>query len=171
MRPRGFSLIEVTMVVLILAIAAAAVALNVRAPMANVGMRGCIDQVVSFDRLTRAYAREQDRAVRLWVDLGAGELRRTDEEGRDQLGQSLRLPRDYRLTDLRVAGRSAGGGSMALACSAQGLTPTYAVLLEGPGGRKQWLLFAGLSGQAWEAKDEREIEGYFEACQARPYAD
>ena len=169
MRRSGFSLVELTMVLLILGLVSAAVALNVRAPAAQVGMKACVDDVVAFDRLTRTMACELDRPLRLVVDLGAGQLRRTDERGGAEEGRILTIPSGYRLTDLRLAGRSVPGGA-ALNCSARGLMPTYAVLVEGPGGVKQWVLLAGLTGQEWKPKDEREVQDILRTIEAWPDA-
>jgi hypothetical protein len=51
----------------------------------------------------------------------------------------------------------AAGGDVDLRVSARGYSPSYAVLLAGPGGRRQWVLFAGLTGEAGVANDDREV--------------
>ena len=50
---------------------------------------------------------------------------------------------------------------MSIPCSARGQTPTYAVLLTGPKGEKQWLVTAGLTGKVTKADDDREVEELF----------
>ncbi len=170
MKHRAFSLVEVALVLLILAILAAAVTLEVRAPLARIGMRAVLDEIAAFDRLTRVFAREHDRPVRLVVALAAGRIRRTDEGGRDPLGEALKLPSGYRIAGLRLAGRRINSGSVAVSCSARGLTPTYAVRVDGPGGRRQWILVAGLSGQITELDNETEVEDILLALEARRHA-
>jgi prepilin-type N-terminal cleavage/methylation domain-containing protein len=168
---RAFSLVELTVVLLILAIMAGAVAVSARGPLRKVGIERTVDEIIAFDRLTRQYARQQDRAIRLLVDLSAGELRRTDEEGRGELGEPLRLASGYSVARLRLAGQDIASGQVAISCSALGLTPTYAVLLEGAGGRRQWVLVAGLSGQIVGTGDDKETENILAMLEARPHAD
>ena len=163
--PRGFTLIELVAVLAIMALTAAAVALDIRGPLRRIGMRSCLDEVVAFDRLTRTYAQEQDRAVQVMVDLGAGRLRRTDEEGRADLGTPVEVPAPYRLARLRLAGQDIRWGTAALACSPQGLTPTWAILVEGPGNRRRWAVFAGLSGQVLETENDHDVDSLFAAIE------
>lgn len=170
MRRRAFSLIEVTLVILILAITAGAVALGIRSPIHRMGLAQCVDEIALFDRLTRTYAREQDRPVRLMVDLDGGRLRRTDEQAVQELGQALVLPSGYRLARLLVADRTIGSGGASLTVSALGLGPTYALLVEGPGSRRQWILVAGLTGQVRECGSDEEVRSILEALDARGHA-
>lgn len=170
MRERGFSLVELAMVLLILAIASAAIALSVRPPLARVGLRGCLDGMAAFDRLTRTFAQEHDRPLRLVLDLAAGRLRRTGEDGREDLGEALRLPAGHRIREVRLADRAVASGNVALSVSARGLTPSYAALVEGPGERRQWVLVAGLTGQVTETTDEGTVRGALEALEARHHA-
>jgi prepilin-type N-terminal cleavage/methylation domain-containing protein len=170
LKRRAFSLIEVTLVVLILAITAGAVALGVRSPIHRLGLDQCVDEIVAFDRLTRVYAREQDRPVRLMVDLDGGQFRRTDERAVEELGQALVLPSGYRVARLLLLDRTIGSGGVALSYSALGLAPTYAILVEGPGGRRRWMLVAGLTGQVRECGDEEEVSNILAAVDARHHA-
>jgi prepilin-type N-terminal cleavage/methylation domain-containing protein len=167
---RAFSLVELIVVLLVLAIVAGVVAVSARGPLRKVGIERTVDEVVAFDQLTRQFARQQDRALKLLVDLSAGEFKRTDEEGRDVLGEPLRLAPGYRVARLRLAGQDIASGQVAISCSALGLTPTYAVLLEGPGGRRQWVLVAGLSGQIVGTSDDEQVQDILALLEARPYA-
>ena len=166
MRRPGFSLIELTMVLVIVAIVSAAVVLNVREPLRRTGMQACLDEIATFDRLTRTLAREHDRPLRLVVDLSEGRLRRTDEAGREEQGEALRLPSGHRIAELRLAGQTIDSGAATVSCSARGLTPTYAVRVEGPGGWRRWVLVAGLSGQTWEPDDGKPLADILEALGA-----
>ena len=170
MKHRAFSLVEVALVVLILAILAGAMTLGVRGPLGRVGMRGLVDEIKTFDHLTRTYAREHDRPLRLVADLAGGRLRRTSEDGRDAFGEALKMPAGHRIAEVRLAGRRVTSGTVALSVSARGLSPTYALRVKGPGGREQWLLVAGLTGQVTEREDEREIEQILEALRAGHHA-
>jgi prepilin-type N-terminal cleavage/methylation domain-containing protein len=168
---RAFSLVELTVVLVILAVVAGAVAVSVRGPIRRVGIERAADELVAFDRLTRVYARQNDRPLRLVVDLAAGELRRTSEDGRDVLGEPLRFAPGYRPARLRLAGEDVSSGLVTLSCTPPGFTPTYAVLLEGPGGRRRWVFFAGLTGQVVGAGNDEEVEQAIALLQMRRHAD
>jgi len=169
MMRRAFTLIELTVVLLILAIAAAAVALNTRRPLAAARMGDVIGQVEHFDHLTRTAAREQGRAMYMIVDLTAGELRLTDAEGKSLAMTPLRLPEGFRIRALHVRDSVAYSGRTAISCSRQGAMPTYAMLIESAS-RKQWLAFAGITSQMIELEDENEVRQIIEATGERSYA-
>ena len=170
MKARGFTLIELALVVLIAAIAAAAVTLRLEGPLRGAQMRDVTEAIVAFDRLTRTHAREHDRPVHLTVDLVRGRLRRTDADGRRELGAPMTLPPDYRIARLWIRGRTVAETRATIPCGRLGLTPTYALALDGPGRRRQTLVFAGLSGELFRVDDERELEAIFQAASARRHS-
>lgn len=167
MRRRGFSLIELALVLAIVAVAAGMVALGARGTLGQLGMETCVDGVTAFDRATRRLATEHDRPLRLVVDLAANRLRRTDAEGRRGLGEPLRMANGYRVAEVRLPGRRMTSGTVAVSVSARGVTPSYAVRLNGPGGRRRWVAVAGLTGQVWEPEDGDAVQTVFEAVGAR----
>jgi prepilin-type N-terminal cleavage/methylation domain-containing protein len=154
----GFSLIELTVVLLIMAIIVSAVVLQLSGPMHNAQMRDVIARVVRFDSLTRTYAGNNDLSVRMEVDLNAGEIRRMARDSTDQLGRRLVLPSGFRITRLVLGNQEVEAGSVSMSCSQAGLTPSYALEIGGPGGRRRWLVFAGLTGQMTEIEDDKGIE-------------
>jgi len=154
----GFTLLELALVLAIVAAVAAAVTLGARAPLGSIGMREAVRTVTAFDGLTRTFAREHDRPLRLVLDLAAGRLRRTGVEGREQLGAPARLRSGCRIEEVRLPGHRVGSGTVGLSVSAWGFSPTYALRLAGPGGRGRWVLVAGLSGQITETDDVRTVE-------------
>ena len=147
MNNKGFSLIEITMVLLIMGIAAAAVTLRIEPLLHHVTMDQVAADIVDFDRLTRAMARRHDRRLRLVLDTSAGELRRLDAAGADSCGRALTLPDNYAIMKVLVRSQDVGAGTISLSCSRRGFMPTYAVCLADPGGRRQWILLTALGGQ------------------------
>ncbi len=158
----AFSLIELTVVLLILAISAAAVALRIHEPLGRARLDELVAEIGEFDALTRRYARENDRSVRLLVDLGAGRMGRSDEGGGEELGRSLELPGRARIARLWIGEREIGIGAASIGCSRRGLTPSYAMVLEDEAGRKRWILVAGLSGQVIELESDEEVRNVLE---------
>ena len=147
MKSKGFSLIEITMVLLIMGIAAAAVTLRVEPMLRRARMDQVARDIVDFDRLTRTMARRHDRQLRLVLDTAAGELRRLDAAGIQSHGRALTLPDNYAIMKVLVRKQDIGVGTISLSCSRRGFMPTYAVSLAGPGGRRRWILLTALGGQ------------------------
>ncbi len=152
----AFSLIELTVVLLILAISAAAVTLRIQRPLGTARMRDLTDAIGHFDRLTRVSAQEQDRPLRIVADLSEGTLRRTDDRGRSLETRPLRVPKGFEIRRALVRGRETERGEVIIPCSRRGLTPSYALLVVG-GGRQQWVVVAGLTGELVEVGSEKQV--------------
>ncbi len=168
MRRRGFTLIELTMVLLILAVIAAGATLRVQAPLTTARAGEAVDRIRQFDRLTRAAAYRQDRPLSLIVDLSAGKLERTDEAGRSVDGGPLQLGGRCKIARVLVRGRQRSAGRVTVPCSRRGLTPSYALAVD-IDGRRQWLLFAGLTGEMIQVADETQAQEILAAA-GRPDA-
>jgi prepilin-type N-terminal cleavage/methylation domain-containing protein len=168
-KARAFSLIELSLVLLIIAIAAAAVTLRVQGPMGHARMRDAVDAIGQFDRTTRQAARAQDRPLWLTVDLAAGTIRRVTDSGREADGAVLSLPDGFAMERLLVRGQETGDSARALTCSRSGLVPTYALLLRG-GGERRWLVVAGLTGELLEVAGEGEARELVAATGPGRYA-
>ena len=76
--------------------------------------------------------------------------------------QRLPLPEGFRLEQVWMANGEPNGqtsGTWALPVSADGYTPSYGVQLgyQSQSG-KRWLVFAGLTGEPYEASDSRQVQ-------------
>ena len=169
-RRNGFTLVEVTIALLILAILAAGVAISIAAPMANTRMRDVVGRIIQFDHNARDYARNQDRDLHLVIDPTEGTLTRVDPTEREQLGRPLRLGDGVKIATILTDDTEAHGNSIALPCSRAGWTRSYAIELHGPRGRRKWLLFAGLTGQCTEFEDETTLRTIWRQTSPRPDA-
>jgi prepilin-type N-terminal cleavage/methylation domain-containing protein len=169
-RRRGFTLIELAVVILILALVAAAAVLRFEGPLRRAQMSDVVDLVTAFDRLTRDFAREHDRPVWLVVEEIHHRLRRTGGKDGSDLGVPLVLPPGYSVPQVWVRGQARTYLRAAIPCSRRGLTPTYGLLIEGPAGRRQWLVLVGLSGQSIQVKDERDAQAILGPPAPRPHA-
>lgn len=159
-RARGFTLIELMMVVLILATASAVVALKLQGPMGEARMKDVTGQIASYDRLTRLQASEQDRTLMVVIDPDKGELRRMDPEGEAIFGTPLSLPSDFGISRVLVAGEDTSSKKKGVCFSRLGVSRSYAVHVTGPGRLSRWILFTGLAGEVVEVESEdqaREI--------------
>lgn len=166
MHRRAFSLIEITVVILVLAVIAGAVTLRMAASVQRARMDDVIGRIEQFDRLARVHTREHDRPLRLVVDMTAGTFQRTDARGSDEPCPPLVLPDGYRIARLLVKAHAATSGSVSITCSRLGLTPSYALGIEGPAGQRKWLLVTGLSGRFVECESEEKTRNILAATAA-----
>ena len=162
MERRGFSLIEVAVVILILGIMAGAVTLRLAGPLGRANLGTIMAEAASLDHLARTAAREQGRPVRLVIDLGEPALCAAGEDGAD-LGPAYRLPSGYRLARLYLGNQTFNSGQTAVQCSRLGHTATYGLEVEAPSGQRRWLLVVGLTGQTVECENEAELRGILDA--------
>ena len=155
MKPRAFTLVELTVVLVIIAIAAAAVTLRTQGPLRQARMRDVVGAIAHAERTTRSAASEQDRAFQLVVDLSDGRVSRSRAQGRPAGTALVQLPQGFRVGAVLMRRRDVSGGSVSIPVSRRGLTPTYAVLIDG-GQQRQWLVFAGLTGEMVEVDREED---------------
>ena len=152
----AFSLIELTVVLLILAIASAAVTLKIQRPLRTARIRDLTDAISHFDRLTRVAAKEQERSLVIVVDMSKGELHRTDDRARPLESIPLRVPEGLTIERVLIRSEEMVRGKAFIPVSRRGLTPSYALLVVG-GGQKQWVLIAGLTGEPAEVRNEKQV--------------
>lgn len=156
MSGRGFTLIELTVVLLILAILAAAVTLRAQGPMSAARVDDAAGAVAAYDAATRSAAQSQDRPLTLVIDLSEGRLSREDAHGRRVDSMPLDLPSSVRLS-LWLDGRRIEGGQASIRVSSHGQTPSYAVRIASSG-RETWRVFAGLTGGTLAVEDESQVQ-------------
>ena len=172
-RPRSvpaFTLMEMLLTVALAAVLATVAAVSLAGAARSARARDAAGQVAHYDRLTREAARRFGRPVRLTFDLDRGTLRRSalDAEYESARGgpSPLHLPGGARIARLVSAGRDATTGSVSLPCSERGQTPSYAVLVAGDAGERQWLIVAGLTGNVTTTSDAHEVQDMFHALAA-----
>jgi len=164
MKRRAFTLIELAAVMAILAVIAAAVAINMRGPISRARARDLPGEIRHFDYITRASAQSMDQDLKLLIDIPGGRLRRLDPMTATEIGRPMQLPTGWRIDQVRIAGSDEPirRESAVIACSPAGLTPTYALKLTGPQDRTTWLLVAGLTGESMEVNNDDSIEEIFQ---------
>lgn len=161
-RRQGFTLIEMTAVLLIAAIASAVVVLRLQGTRRTLEMDEAVAETIAFDRFSRHLARRRGRELLIRADLAAGRLSRVETGTHNQAGRPLELPREFRIARLRLGDRRASIGSVTWTVTPAGLSPTVAMELAGPGGRREWIVLPGLGGAAWQTDDERDIDAIWE---------
>ncbi len=168
-RRGGFTLMELTVVLLIAGIAAAAAAIRVQGPMRTASMSDTMDAIGEFDRITRLAAGEHDRSLCMVVNVSVGTLRRVDGATQSVGGTTLKLPDSVRMSALLVRQESVTEGEISVGCSRGGFTPTWAFELQS-GPRKQWCVIVGLTGELVKVKDEQAAREIIAATGLRHHA-
>lgn len=168
-RDRGFTLIELMAVLLILSVVLAAATLRVQGPLSQSRMANAVDKVSFFDAMARQYAVAQDVSLRMVFDLDEGTFYRTDAEGTERLGAAMALPAGFEIAKVRI-GREEQTGTVEVPLSRKGFSPSYALMISGPDGATKWLLFAGLTDRMMELDDEKDVEAVLAKTSSGRYA-
>lgn len=161
---RAFTLIETMTVVAIFGLLTAATAWSVLRTTRSAQAEDVIGQLSFLDRLARQYARRFARPVDLRFDLDEQQVLRTEspsDSAEPQPTAVYRLPAGFSLQRVVTVAQGVSSGVVSVPCSAQGCTPTYALLLCGPGELRRWIVFAGLTGQVSMADHDRDCENIF----------
>ncbi len=154
----GFTLLEMVVVMIIIAMLATAVFVSASGWFRTARIRDGVSQLAFIDRMTRQHAAQFDRQTALEFDLKKGTIMRINDNPSDRRTHRFRLPGGLRLQQIKTAAEGVTSGQMAIPCSTQGHTPTYAVLLASPDQAQQWIVIAGLTGQVVTVDDEEDTE-------------
>ena len=168
MKASGFTITELAVVILILAIIAGAVCLRTGSLVRRTEMTDVVGQIVAFEAASRRYAMEHDTAVHLRVRMQDSRIGRIDTTKAEPLGCDLYLPDGFSIARLLVRGQDLSEGEVHIRCSSRGLTPSYALLVESKQGHRQWLLVAGLTGQITRMDNEKHVREILARPPERP---
>jgi len=149
----GFTLVEVMVAILLMALLASAAALSFSGSLRTARSTEALEVLRSFDSAARDVARRTSRETRIVFDFSHDTLSRREGADLENLVGRAQLPSAYRIEELRIPGRSFMEGEAVVDCSALGISRSYAVHLMGPG-LDQWVLVAGMTGEMTLEKDE-----------------
>ena len=155
-RRGGFTLLELTVVCVLLGLAAAAAVWSVRRPVAAARAELAAERLLAADAAARTLARRRGRPVRLELDLAAGALARLGDGGSGGGAGRTVVASDIPAGRFRRAGASVRGGRATWTVRADGTSPSYAVELTG-GGEEPWVLVAGGTGRAVRLPDAAAV--------------
>ena len=168
---RGFSLIELTAVLLIAALLAAAVSLSVRSAGNSMRADDVIERLVEFDDRSRQLTSTRHKPVKLVFELDKQRLSCVAGGSDEPPTGVWRIPADFEIEALLLKDQKITRGVGTIDCSSYGVTPTYALKLRHRSKKEFWLLFAGMTGQFQELGGEDQVREIFEMLKvARPDA-
>lgn len=155
---RGITLIELLGVMLIIGMVAATVAIRVSSLTHQSRLEWGLGQLIHADAAMRSHARNHGRNTALELELGSGLVTRhwgtnTSETKTESLGDRVTIRRFVSPTQDTSVGR------VAVNYSGVGVSPTYALELEGPQKQQQavWLVFVGATGRCERVLEERNV--------------
>jgi prepilin-type N-terminal cleavage/methylation domain-containing protein len=162
-QPRGFTMIEVVVAVVIMALLASAAALSFTQPLRIAREHDAIETLRSFDESARQIAIRLGHPVHCSFDLSHSMLSR-EENG--AVHYQVRLPHDCRLRQVRTAGRRVSEGDARIVYSDRGVSRTYAIRVSGPG-FDRWLLVPGFGGECTLIQNKGQLDGIFATTATR----
>lgn len=155
---RAFSLIEILLVMVLLALLAGAVTLSLSGRARQAQLKDVQGQLEQFDYQGRQFAIRHGRPFQMVFDLDHGVLRRISPQENQGIWGELVLPEGFHVEGLLVADNPPiTSGKTALWCSDRGQTASYGLKLSGPDG-KRCSIVAGLSGQFTQVDDAQQIQ-------------
>lgn len=159
---RGFTLIEATAVIVVIALLAGATVWSLAPPLGRARIDDALDRISYVDSLARRRASSSGEPMRLVFDLQGSAVSIQSEADR---GTATRfaLPPGHKFGQVQDLRTSARAGFAEIAVSPSGLSRTYAVQVVAGEHEQGWILIAGLSGQTQRVAGERQVEEVFDA--------
>lgn len=146
---RGFTLIELMVVILLVGLMAASTSLIVSGQMDQSRLNEAVDRIILADQKERSEVRRSPIPGGMQFDRGGGLLRFQSSD------QTVRLGRSIRVADAIVSGGPQGWGDVQYSQSGQSVT--FAIRLQSTQGASKWVLFIGATGQALVRADSNDI--------------
>jgi prepilin-type N-terminal cleavage/methylation domain-containing protein len=142
---QGFTLIEVMLAVVLLALLTGAAALSFVRPIRSARAQQTIQMIQRADTMAREEAIRFGRSTQLRFDLNRQTLVRA--------GSVTPIPG---VREIRIGDRSISDDQVSIDVSPIGLSSSYAVQIAGPA-QDQWIVVAGLSGETITTKNESQV--------------
>ena len=163
----GFTLLEVMLAVLVLALLTGLAAMSFRKPLEAAREREVVAQIRSADATARLESRRFSRAVELVIEPETSEIERRGTDGHETF--RARIQRPYLIKAICIGSRRTSSPEV-IRYSTSGLSRSFAVHVSGPQ-FDRWLLFAGLSGEVTEFADETQVQQVLSPTAQRGDAD
>ncbi len=162
----GFTLLELLVVLVIIALLTAVVAVRLQGPYQSARLEDALQRIEFTDTQTRAHARASSTSCQIVWEMDRGLLYSQEREGETARHFEFKLPGSLKIRRLLSAQFDAGSGTVRIEVSPRGVAPTYAVCVGARDNSHRWVLFSGLTGRPAIAKDESHVRQILETLQA-----
>jgi prepilin-type N-terminal cleavage/methylation domain-containing protein len=169
MNRRGFTLLEILLVVALMALLAGAATFKLTQTLRSTTSDDVAGRIIELDDLARTRARNSRAATELTFQLNGGkafyaEVNESHPRSRLSFGRC-------RPCAILTADGSRSAGTVSIACSPLGYSLSYAVEISEPSGdrqkgRRRWICFAGLTGDSEVFDDEKRAWSFVRAATA-----
>ncbi len=148
-RRSGFTLIELAIVILIMAIMAGFAVLSLRGHIDRARWTRSLEQLENMDRLGRIAARNESAPYRLSFHRTKRkvELRAVGPNAPRKSVREWKLPNGIQFASFRDGASANRSEEMRIEINPSGQSRSYAVAIKANSGPAQWLVTLGLSGQ------------------------
>ena len=162
-RNSGFTLIELMIVILIMAIMAGFAVLSLRGHIDRARWTRSIEQLENMDRIGRIAARSEATTYQLSFDRDKRkvELRATGRNAPQKSFREWKLPNGIQFAGFQNGSSSNRSDEMKILINASGQSPSYAVAFKTKSGTAQWLVTLGLSGQHIQMDKTADVAAMF----------
>jgi len=170
-------LIEVMAVVVLLGLLAGATVWSLAGDAHRHSKGELVSRIIQMDAQTRLAAARSGQTFQLQFDLDSQSIRRIEanDAAMESASHRLVIASDYRINQMVTSqwnwqsSESDGqmfkrikGGTLSVTFGVIGCSASYALqIMHEPTGETQWLMLAGLTGQATVVKNESDFEDIF----------
>ncbi len=154
---RGFSLIEMLAVLLILALIAGSVAVSLGGAAQRARLEDAVSRFEFYERSTRERAQSKSEPLQLVYKLKSGYVERVTDSTQKLSGQQLGLPPGFTIDQVWTRQERIIEGEVGMLYGSNGCAATYAVMISGLDRQSTWIVVVGLSGQVLETDDVDKV--------------
>jgi prepilin-type N-terminal cleavage/methylation domain-containing protein len=165
---RGFTLIEMTVVIAIIGMLSVAAVLSLAHTSGRHRFDAMCQQIQQADGLVRSAARQSGNAQKLIFDLDRRQVLWESSEG-DSPTRLVAIAGDDSL-ELQTAETAFSQGQITIDCSPNGYSQSYGLSLGSKNQATRWMVIAGLSGQIIWTNDELEMHTILKSLASRGLA-
>jgi prepilin-type N-terminal cleavage/methylation domain-containing protein len=155
MASRGFTIIELMAVLLLMALLAGAVVYTFGPELRSARLADSVSQLAELDAMARRQAATSGRGISIVIKPDAGRAFARDSSGR--LSQSVRLHPRVRVDRILTSSGRDTRGDVEVPVTAQGRSGSYALHLSAPRQTPRWLVIGGLGGDITESSDDEQV--------------
>lgn len=160
---RGFTLVEMLVVVTVIGLIAATAALRLSSAAHRARLQHAIQRIETVDNRLRTRATDRGETTHLEFDLGTSQIRLEFANGADATSIDLG---DVKISRFVAPTRETSSGRIKLGYSSHGTSESFAIELSRGNDEPTWLLFAGLTGQMTRMEEERDVQEVFRILRA-----
>jgi len=160
---RGFTLLELVIVILILAIMSGFAVLSLRGHIDRARWTQSLQQLEQIDRIGRIAARSERTIYRLSFHRSKRkvELRAIGWNAAKRSVREWKLPTGLHFVAFRDRAALTRSEEMMIEINSNGQSPSYAVALKANSGAPQWLVTLGISGQHLQLEKNEDVVAMF----------